>query len=220
MPRSDGKTSWRAALRHSAALAALLIAAACGVTPRHDVLPYPDHIRAGIAVGDRVEIETVDGRQFAFDVTAVDADALVGDGQRVEFAEIGKLVLVRWTAPRNPCDTEAPLACSIPGVVTLLSEFHEEYRARFQPSCANHDLCYRYGHRTYGLARADCDMQFLADMKRQCSDSLLLDPLKRLECEAAARHLHDAVVRGGERAFRTDSSRYCEYAGPPAPESG
>lgn len=215
MQRSDGKQSGSAALCRTAALAALLSLAACGVTPRHEVLPYPDHIRAGIAVGDRVEIETVDGRQVAFDVGAIDADALSGDGQRVHYSDIEKLVLVRFAAPRNPCDTEGPLACSIPGVVTLLSRFHDEYRARFQPSCANHDLCYRYGKRTYGHERADCDSRFLADMKGQCRGILELDPLKRVECELAAAHLHDAVVRGGERAFRADDSRYCEYAGPP-----
>lgn len=189
----------------------------CGLTPRHTVLPYPDHAQAGFEPGDKAEIVTLDGREIDMTVEEVTVDGIVGGDETVAYDDIVKLEKRAWQAPRNPCDDGEPLGCSIPLGVMLLSDFHQEYGDRFDASCRQHDFCYRLGHQTYELERADCDAKFLEDMKDQCQGPFDTDPAEWAECRLAAKHLYDSVVRFGEKAFRQDNGRYCEYAGPPRP---
>ena len=202
--------------KRSGLILALASLSACSVTPRHTVLPYPEHVRAGIEAGNKVEIVTRDGRDISMIVTDVTSTAIVGHGQSVLFDDIATLEKHAWKPARNPCDDGAPLGCSIPKAITLLSEFHEEYRDYFDGSCTQHDFCYRFGFQTYGFERTDCDTDFLENMRRRCSSTLKLDPLKRAECQVAAKHLYNNVVRYGEPSFRAETGRYCEYAGPPS----
>lgn len=203
---------------------ALLIGACSAAMPRHEVLLWPEHLAAGVSPGDRVEVVANNGRRSVVRVAAVEGDTLVSDaGDRYTLTELEGLYLLSLAAPRNPCDTAAPLACSTPRVVTLLSDFHAEYRETFRAACATHDLCYRHGSATYGFEREACDARFLAQMRSTCGEPLALDLVERLRCEAAAAQFHEAVRRYGERRFLSDGS-VCEYLGPaqavsaPAPD--
>lgn len=189
---------------------------ACSITPRQTVLPYPEHIRVGIEAGDNVEIVTRDGRHIVMVVARLTNEEIVGRETTVAFDAIETLEKRDWKPVRNPCDQGEAFGCSIPRAVTLLSEFHDEYRARFDASCRQHDFCYRFGFQTYGIERTECDADFLQRMRDQCRGTLQIDPIELAECMAAAQHLHDTVVRFGEKAFRRETGTYCEYAGPPS----
>ncbi|MDX1481819.1 MAG: hypothetical protein R3315_09095 [Woeseiaceae bacterium] len=196
-------------------MGALLGAACTAALPRHEVLPWPEHISAGIAAGDRVEILRRNGETSVVRVVSIGNDVLVTeDDGEIPFADLDALYRIGLSPPRNPCDTGAPLACSAPAIVTLLSDFHAEYRDRFRAACANHDLCYRHGASTYGFARESCDLRFRKRMRNICVQTLALDLVERLRCEAAAAQFHDAVRRFGEDRYLAQGP-VCEFLGPP-----
>lgn len=196
-------------------IAALLALTGCAsVAPRHDVPLWPEHIRAGIAPGDRVEVQRRDGDVSVVGVQSVgDTELTTDSGQRIHFDDLARLRLIGRNPPRNPCDNGAPLLCSTPRIVTLLSDFHAEYHQRFRGACALHDLCYRHGATTYGFDRTTCDARFLDDMRDSCRNLLDLDVVERLRCNAAAAQFHAAVVRYGEPRF-LDAGASCQYLGP------
>ena len=82
------------------------------------------------------------------------------------------------------------------------------------PACVTHDFCYRHGFATYGLAREQCDAEFLQDMKQACGGFGGLGRLDAKEygiCQLAASQTYETVRRKGEPHFRTTGSTYCEY---------
>ena len=195
----------------------LLGASACTLTPGHDVRVHPDYIRAGVQVGDRVEVTELDGSKHEFIVIEVANDALRGDGYRVEFADIGELRKYSWEPPAHPCGGGEPVGCSLPVVVRALSEYHNDYAQRFDPACVQHDFCYRHGYATYGTSREGCDESFYARMQQECGSVRFLDMLdvertrRHTECKLAAEQFYLAVRRYGEEAYRTTGSTVCEY---------
>jgi len=192
---------------------------ACSVTPSHDIRPHPDHIRAGVQVGDTVEIVTAGGREVTLVVSDVRGSELAGeskDGSRevIDFADIASIAKRSWTPPVHPCGGGQPVGCSIPEVVLVLSEDYERQAQKFGGACATHDFCYRHGFATYGEDRDTCDATFLADMKASCQS---LGPLSMLDakefgiCQLAAQQTFEAVRRYGGPHFRSTTSTVCEY---------
>lgn len=206
--------------RHASWLCAALLAcvglAACTVAPRQAVLPYPDHISAAISVGDRVEITTVGNEELQLEVTAVTEHSLIANGVSVDFNDIRTIAVRSFVVPRNPCDDERPLDCSVPRLARIASAFHDRFAEYFRPSCRQHDYCYRYGKKTYGFERSDCDRAFLDAMWSQCSGKFNLDLAWRAECAAAAQHFYSAVAEHGAASFPGEDGETCEYAGPRA----
>lgn len=203
-------------------LAVAVLLAAC--VPAHPVRPYPDHIRAGIEPGDRVEIVTHDGQEHAFIVERVTATGLAGDGRDVAYGEIAEIRRRSWQEPAPLCGDSLPLGCSVPKAVIVTSDFHEEYARRFRRACVQHDFCYRHGHLTYGTSREDCDRRFQADMQAECQPDISMTGVLKIEsvtdCRLAADQMYLAVRQFGEQHFRTATSTYCEYDGPPPPSPG
>lgn len=204
----------RRALSYCTALLACAGLAACAVAPRQPVLPYPDHITAAISVGDRVEITTHSARVLRLEVTDITSQGLVANDVSIDFDDILAITVRSFDAPRNPCDDERPLDCSVPRLARFASEFHDRFADYFRPSCRLHDYCYRYGKKTYGFERSDCDRAFLDAMRQQCAGRYNLDLAWRAECVAAARHFHSAVVEHGAASFLGEHGATCEYAGP------
>lgn len=204
----------RHASRFCTALLACASFAACTLTPRQPVLPYPDHITAAISVGDRVEITTHSTRVLRLEVTDITANSLVANDVTIDFDDIRMISVRSIDVPRNPCDDERPLDCSVPRLARLASEFHDRFAGYFRPSCRQHDYCYRFGKKTYEFERSDCDRAFLDAMRKQCSGRFDLDLTWRAECMAAAQHFHSAVVEHGAASFIGERGAVCEYAGP------
>lgn len=195
-------------------LFALTAIAACAVVPTHEVLPYPDHISAGVAVGDRLRVTTRNGTTREIEVTALTEDALVTSSETISFENIKRITKQSWSPPDNPCDDNRPLGCSIHPAVRAVSEMHAEYARELRLPCSQHDYCYRYGYQTYGLERDECDALFLDEMQALCNTEHQLDIIERSECLSIAAQMHSAVAGFGEQYFHKDA--YCEYAGPPA----
>ena len=192
----------------------LVVLAGCSYAPKHEVRPKPEYIQAGVEAGDKVEIETVDGRKIEMRVIAVEGDALVGESERIAFADIETLVKRSWTEPAHPCGGSDPVGCSIPEVLTALSTDFEKQAGKFHPSCVQHDFCYRHGYTTYGLTREQCDRAFYDDMRKRCGEGGLLAVLDLKDasaCRIAAKQLYEGVRRYGEKAYLKGASTYCEY---------
>lgn len=203
---------------YAARLLCIVLAAsltgACSYAPLHDVLVKPEHIKAGVRPGDTVEIETTEGKTVEFVVTAVTADAVEGDGQRVPISDMQKIGVRSWKEPQHPCGAGEPVGCSIPEVVLVLSDNLLQQADKFHRSCVTHDFCYRHGFATYGIERVECDKTFYQDMQTECGSGGALSVLDVKEyslCNLAARQTFDAVRRHGEPAFRRSTSSYCEY---------
>lgn len=192
---------------------ASLAGMACSYTPRHEVRNKPEYIRAGVQPGETVEIVTKDGRELEFVVTDIEENAVVGEQARVEFADIQSIAKRSWTTPKHPCGGEQPLGCSIPEVLSGLSEDFDQQATRFHPACVQHDFCYRHGFATYGLSREDCDTEFYENMKDTCGTAIFsfLDFRNAGACRLTANRMYDAVRRHGEKHYRTTTSSYCEY---------
>lgn len=198
-------------------LALLLCMPACSIVPERQVLPYPDHIRAGLEAGDRVEILT---RGLAsprnITISEIGANHIVTtQGERIAFVEITSINMRSWSLIANPCDDGVPKGCSIPPLVAAASDYYSEYGREFRESCVSHDYCYRHGMRTYGYTKTDCDNDFLEDMQQYCAQEHDFNIMARGDCLLAADQLHAAVDRFGDDHFLTQGSTYCEYAGPP-----
>lgn len=193
----------------------LLLAAACTIVPRQEVLPYPDHVKAAIEPGDKVEIILRDGRKISTSVKAVSANAVEGEYELVPLTDIASIAKRSWTPATNPCDDGEPVGCSIPILISVLSEYHAEYGSQFRNPCSKHDYCYEHGLLTYSYSREDCDEQFLDDMRSYCADEYKLDLVTRSECLFAADQMHTAVRLYGEQYYAGIAGQYCEYAGPP-----
>ena len=107
----------------------------------------------------------------------------------------------------------------MPGVITAASDYYSEYARRFDPACVNHDYCYRHGAATYGFDQETCDKAFRDEMRAQCAPGFSMKGMARVatvpQCYAAAQQMYEAVKLGGKRFFRTSTSTYCEYDGPP-----
>ncbi len=180
---------------------------------------------ADVQPGDVVQIETTDGSWLGFMVTGVTEATIVAAGTEVSVADIVALSRV-VDGDRPACGGHEPLGCSIPDMLSDIASYHNEYKGRFHGACTQHDLCYRHGHRTYRRTREVCDAAFHQAMKSVCTSSWLdFDIRKKLEqnarCLLVAEELYQGVRKYGEKHFRTGSSSYCEYDGPPpVPDSG
>lgn len=194
-----------------------ILMSACA--PARPVKPYANHIQAGIEPGDRVELVTMDGRELEFVVTRVTAATISGDAVEVAMADIARISKRGWAQPEQPCGAGIAVGCSVPLELIVASDFHAEYAKRFENICAEHDFCYRHGFATYGFDRETCDAMFAAAMRAECAPDWSLAGVWKVEsvadCELAAEQMYTAVRRFGEKHFRTSTSTYCEYDGPP-----
>lgn len=71
------------------------------------------------------------------------------------------------------------------------------YTTLFFKACIVHDLCYHHEPQTNNKSKADCDKQFLSNMKKICRSTEVFN----IECEFAAQTFYAAVGAGGEQAF-------------------
>lgn len=200
--------------RFSLLIVSLFLLNSCGITPSHDIKPKPEHIKAGVQVGDKIEIVTKDGEEIDMVVTDVSASALESENRRVLFLEIEKLTKRSWSEPGHPCGAGEPVGCSVPQVLLVLSSDLENQIDKFRKPCVTHDFCYRHGSATYGLKRSDCDTTFYDDMRAACNGGGVLDmfdPKDLALCELSANRTYEAVRTYGDDAFRTTTSTYCEY---------
>ena len=199
-------------------------AAACA--PAHNVKPLPNFVETAIEPGDKVTVTTRDGEIQEFVVTDVRDEILFGEAQQIPISNIVKLQKRSWSRPPSPCGGDKPLGCSVPLLISVASESHSHYREVFYDACAQHDYCYRHGHRSYGVYRETCDTRFLVDMQALCPApggnvvtktlQLLDDTVSsRQTCLAVAQSFYLAVREYGEDKFETENSTYCEYDGPP-----
>lgn len=193
----------------------LLLSAACTIVPQQEVLPYPDHVIAGLEPGDKVEIVRRDGRNINTVVNEVSVYSIVGEGEEIPLIDIVSISKRSWSPATNPCDDGEPVGCSIPILISVLSEYHAEYGSQFRSPCSKHDYCYEHGLLTYSYSREDCDEQFLNDMRSYCAAEYKLDLVTRSECLFAADQMHTAVRLYGEQYYSGITGQYCEYAGPP-----
>ena len=188
--------------------------ASCSWAPLHDIRPRQDYITAGVQVGDRVEIETNDGKTVKFEVTEVSSTAVIGANQNILFTDIAKIGKRSWTEPVHPCGSSKPVGCSVPEVILVLSEEYSDQAKKFHPACVTHDFCYRHGFATYGIAREECDDVFYEDMKKECGGPGMLGTLDVTNygiCQLAAQQTYAAVRRYGEPAYQTITSTFCDY---------
>jgi len=193
---------------------AMGICACAQVAPSHDIPVLPDHINAGIKVGDTVEILTKDGSFRRFVVTRVGVNTIEGDSDIVRFGDITSLVLRSFEPPTHPCAVGVAVGCSVPEIVLLLSSDFKQQAEKFHPACVTHDFCYRHGFATYGATREECDRIFHEDMKASCSGNSLLDLVdfeQSAICRVAADQMYNSVRRYGEKHYQTSGSSFCEF---------
>jgi len=202
-----------------------LLAATCACTPTHTVKPLPAFVDAALQPGDTAIVTTADGKKHKFVVTEVGDRHISGGGQRYSLGDIAELKKVAWERPDSPCKNVESLGCSVPLLVSIVSDRHAHYSDEFHDACADHDYCYRHGYRTYGYDREACDQAFLDDMLALCPPrpgnvlARVLDAFddsldSHATCVSVARDFHRAVRRYGEERFLTDQSTWCEYDGP------
>ena len=214
----------RRPLHISVAVLAMMLAAC---VPSHPIKPLPDFVQLAIEPGDRVEVTTHTGDVYEFEVVAVTAEAIHSKRGRVfPLSEIAGLKEIAWEKPPSPCGGEKELGCSVPFLVSVISEEHGHYREAFYTACEQHDYCYRHGARTYGLDRDDCDAEFLDNMLDICPaestsvfgsivDMMSDDVNSRSVCLQVADDFHRAARTYGEKHFQANTdSTYCEYNGP------
>jgi hypothetical protein len=192
----------------------VLLTGCAQVTPAHDIPVKPEYIKAGIQVGDTIEVTTLDGEVHRFEVVDVQPHEIAGPDGAIAVTNIRSIKKRSWTVPIHPCGNNEPVGCSIPDVVLVISSDYAEQAEKYHPACVTHDFCYRHGFATYGLVREQCDAEFLQDMKQACAG---YGGLGRLDveqygiCQLAASQTYEAVRRKGEPSFRTTGSTYCEY---------
>ena len=195
----------------------LVVATLCGcaqVVPSHEIRAKPEHIRAGVQVGDSIEVTTRDGQYREFEVTNVSVNTIEGPTETIPFSEITHLVKRSWKTPEHPCGGGKPVGCSIPEVVLVLSDVYKEQAEKFHPACVTHDFCYRHGFTTYGAKRDECDQAFYTNMKSACGGMAGLDRFDFKGygiCQLAARQTFEAVRRYGEPHYLATTGSYCEY---------
>lgn len=192
----------------------------CSCAQWWQVRPYPDFISAEVRAGDQLRIETSDGIVHKLVVTKVQNDSVIGEGQVILFSDIVKLEKYSKTSPFNACNPSHSLGCSAPEWASWLSDNQSEYQEFFYPSCEQHDYCYGHGAATYGMDQSACDDNFLRDMQEQCSPAnkrtfLLEVNLDYAQCNLIAVGFYQAVKKYGASRFRSVTSSYCEYDGPP-----
>ena len=196
-------------------IGAFLFATACSaVTPKHEIPIRPDYIRAGIKVGDRVDVTTQSGETASLVIKSVEKDALVGEQKSYRFSELAKITKRSWDPPRHPCEGNKPLGCSIPQVLTVFSDAAEEYSDRFHDACVTHDLCYANGFATYSATREECDEIFQANMQAECKGPGglgILEPEAFATCRLVAQQIYDIVRTYGKKHYKLSTSTYCEY---------
>ena len=208
-------------------LISVLLVCFVACTPMQNIKPLPDFVSAGLEPGDRVTVTTLDGEQHEFVITEIRGDVLVGDNVQFVLQDVSSIQKHDWKRPKSPCGGDEPLGCSLPLLVSLASELHNNYRDEFYDACAQHDYCYRHGFVSYGLDRKTCDDEFLTDMQNSCPNARtgkigkFLDTVdtsveSRSSCLSAANDFYSAVRRYGADNFETSTSTYCEYDGPPA----
>lgn len=193
----------------------IFLTTACSLVPKQEVLPYSDHVAAGLKKGDQVEIVLHDGHKISMTISEITVNSISSEDERVFLSDIASLSRQSWRATANPCDDGGPRGCSIPILISVLSEFHAEYGSQFRNPCTKHDFCYEHGLLTYSYSREDCDEQFLGNMQSYCTNEYKLDLVTRSECMFAADQMHAAVRLYGEQYYAGVTGQYCEYAGPP-----
>ncbi|MFK7954774.1 MAG: hypothetical protein AB8B96_01670 [Lysobacterales bacterium] len=199
-----------------------------GCAPSHTVRLLPDFVDAALAPGDRVVVITKSGVRHDFIVVALPGNSVNGAQISVPLPDIASLKKISWQRPAQACGGDRPVGCSMPLLVSLISDAHSAYQEIFHDACVQHDFCYRHGFRSYGHLRAECDEAFLDDMRTMCPpppQSLAAKIFSigliesRVNCLSMAEEIYSAVRHYGEEHFQKDASTYCEYDGPPKPSS-
>ncbi len=209
-------TSGKRALRNLTQTGAIitLLAACAGLAPRHTIPVNPDFVLAGVVAGDVIEIVLISGQSHRLKVTDVTSTMIHAEDRTFRISDIHSISKRSWTPPDNPCGGGKPVGCSIPPLVSVLSDFADETVDEFHGACVVHDYCYRHGSATYGLNQENCDDEFLENMKAECRGPAglnLLDVKEFAECELIARQVHGIVRTHGAQYFQSSASSHCEY---------
>ena len=133
--------------------------------------------------------------------------SVFADQQLAQYCvQTGGEVVKEWTCPATgtlrigaTCKQKNALGqvmffngCSAPG---------GKYKTFFFKACIIHDLCYHHEPQTNGKSKADCDKQFLTDMKSICNTTNSFNLELSLECGIAAQTFYLAVAKAGDSAF-------------------
>lgn len=125
------------------------------------------------------------------------------DQQLVDYCQqTGGEVVQEWTCPATGTlrTSETCKQTNSQGQVMYFngcSAPEGKYTNLFFKACIIHDLCYHHEPQTNNKSKADCDNQFLVNMKKICKS---VGPFN-IECGAAAQTFYAAVAKGGEPAF-------------------
>ena len=196
------------------AIFVLVVLSGCAVIPSHNIPVRPEYIKAGVQIGDTLEVTMLDGQERTIEVLDVRTDAIETSEGDIVIADIRSIVKRSWTLPGHPCGANQPVGCSIPEIILLMSDDFNSQAEKFHPACVTHDFCYRHGHITYAVTREQCDANLRADMKKSCrgfGGLGILDLEEYSFCHLAADQIYNVVRLKGEPHFRTDTSTRCEY---------
>ena len=102
----------------------------------------------------------------------------------------------------------------------ILSQFSFQhamvYNVQFHDECANHDRCYRFGWKTYGLSKETCDNAFYDGMMENCENNIPEDIITfglsgGEPCPLAAFEYYEGVKYLGDPSFKKDNGTCCPY---------
>ncbi len=134
------------------------------------------------------------------------------DQQLVEYCTLtGGEIVSEWTCPATgsvkmgeACKQKN--AAGQPMYFNGCSAPEGRYKTLFFKACVIHDLCYHHEPATNNKSKADCDNQFLTNMKKICKTT---NPFS-LECGIVAQTFYAAVDNAGDAAF-TCSKENVQY---------
>lgn len=125
------------------------------------------------------------------------------DQQLVDYClQTGGEVVQQWTCPATG-SIRTGEACKQTNSLGQVMYFNGcsapegKYKTLFFRACIIHDLCYHHEPTTNNKSKSNCDDQFLANMKKICKTTGILN----FECGLVAQTFYTAVVKGGDVAF-------------------
>jgi hypothetical protein len=135
-------------------------------------------------------------------IIGVTSSALA-DQQLVQYCiQTGGEIVQEWTCPAtgNIKTGESCKQISADGKSMYFngcSAPEGKYKTLFFKACIVHDLCYHHEPTTHNKQKADCDNDFLGNMKKICKTTMPFS----LECGIVAQSFYAAVDNAGEPAF-------------------
>lgn len=125
------------------------------------------------------------------------------DQQLVDYClQTGGEVVQQWTCPATG-NIRTGEVCKQSNSLGQVMYFNGcsapegKYKTLFFRACIIHDLCYHHEPTTNNKSKLNCDDQFLANMKKICKTTGVLN----FECGLVAQTFYAAVVKGGDAAF-------------------